>query len=184
MAALLDRDRLIEAFERLGADLAERGVFVELAVHGGGALLLLFEWRRTTDDVHAVVREAFGAFALAPSVPKVAAAMGVDLDWLQNAVTPLDEADGLFAASGTYPTGSSPGLRIFIAKPCYLLAMKLQALANLDRGDRDLDDARALARHLGLDAVEALHRIYRSIYDEEPPIEAQRRFAAVFSDIR
>lgn len=185
MTSTLDRDRLIEAFELLGTDLAARGVFVELAVYGGGALLLQFAWRRTTEDLDAVVREGFDEAALAPSVRHVAERMGLSPDWLNNAVgayTPLDEDDALFDASGSYPTGGAPGLRTLIAKPGYLLAMKLQALGNLDRGNRDLDDARALARHLGLEQVEALHRIYRSIYDEAPPAEAQIRFASVLAE--
>lgn len=43
MATLPGRDHPIEVFERLGADLLDRGGFVELAVHSGAALLLLFE---------------------------------------------------------------------------------------------------------------------------------------------
>lgn len=38
----LDRARLLQAFEALGADLAERGRFVEVAVYGGGASMLQF----------------------------------------------------------------------------------------------------------------------------------------------
>ena len=182
MASLFDRDRLIQAFELLGADLAARNLFLELAVYGGGALILQFAWRRTTEDVDAVVRAGFDETALQASVEHVAEQMGLTPDWLNNAVgayTPLDEDDLLFDAAGSYPTGSAPGLRTFVARPHYLLAMKLQALANLDRGDWDLNDARALAAHLGIGDTEALHRVYRSIYDEPPPPEARSRFGSV-----
>lgn len=182
MGTILDRDGLIQAFELLGADLATRGHFLELAVYGGGALMLQFSWRRTTEDVDAVVREGFPEAALTPSVRHVAERMGLEPEWLNDAVgayTPLDEDDAWFAASGSYPAEQPPGLRVFLAKPHYLLAMKLQALASLDRGDRDLDDARALARHLGLHEPNELHRIYRSIYDEAPPADAAQRFRSV-----
>ncbi|GJE58889.1 hypothetical protein [Methylobacterium trifolii] len=187
MAIPFDRDRLLRAFEMLGADLAERGVFVELAVYGGGALMLQFAWRRATEDVDAVVREGYDAAALGPSVLRVAERMGIEPDWLNNAVgmfTPLTEDDTLFALSGSYPSGTAPGLRTVIAAPHYLLAMKLQALRNLDRGTRDLTDARALAAHLGITDREALTRLYVSIYDEDPPEEALSRFGAVLADGR
>ena len=38
MALAFDRTRLLQALEQLGADLSARGLFVELAVYGGGAL--------------------------------------------------------------------------------------------------------------------------------------------------
>lgn len=182
MAPALDRDRILQAFEALGADLAERGLLIEIAVYGGGALMLQFAWRRGTDDVDAVVREGFDEAALAPSVRRVAERMGLPPDWLNNAVgmyTPLDEDEGLFMAAGSYPAGGTPGLRTVLAKPDYLLAMKLQSLQNFDRGDRDLNDAAALATHLGIADEAALHALYRSVYGEAPPDEASLRFKAV-----
>ncbi|WP_375454996.1 hypothetical protein [uncultured Methylobacterium sp.] len=60
-----------------------------------------------------------------------------------------------------------------------LLAMKLQALSSLDRGTRDMDDARAPAAHLGIGDVEGLNALYASIYGDAPPVTAQIRFPAV-----
>ena len=182
MAQPLDRARLLQAFEALGADLAEHGRFVELAVYGGGALMLQFAWRRGTEDVDALVRAGYDEAVLAPSVIRVAERMGLEPDWLNDAVgmfPPLDEDETLFALSGTYPTGGSPGLRTFVASPAYLRAMKLHALQSLDRGDRDLNDARGLAAHLGVGDVDALERLYRSIYGEAPAPEARARFPGV-----
>lgn len=181
---VFDRDRLQRAFELLGEDLAARGAFIELAVYGGGAIMLQFAWRRSTEDVDAVVREGYDEALLAPSVRVVAERMGLRPDWLNNAVgmfTPLVEDETLFQLSGVYPSGDRPGLRVLLANPPYLLALKLQALSNLDRGDRDVDDARALAAHLGLTAVEDLDRLYASIHDEEPPADVRGRFAAVLA---
>ncbi|BAU90698.1 hypothetical protein MPPM_2093 [Methylorubrum populi] len=185
MAPAFDRTRLLQALERLGADLSARGLFVELAVYGGGALMLQFAWRRGTDDVDAVVREGFDEAALAPSVGRVAEQMGLPPDWLNNAVgmfTPLDEDESLFAAAGLYPAEGTPGLRTFVATPRYLLAMKLHALRNVDRGDRDLRDARQLAAHLGIRDAQALHDLYVSVYDEAPADETSLRFRSVLQD--
>ena len=98
--------------------------------------------------------------------------------------TPLVEPDDGFVACGTYPTGFEPALRVVLAKPHYLLAMKLQALASIDRGERDLTDARALAAHLGLTRDSELHDLYRSIYDDEPPPDALPRFGSVIEPRR
>ena len=178
----LDHERLRQALDALGADLAARGVFVELAISDGGALILQFGWRRSTWDVDAVVREGFDEAMLAPSVAHVAGEMGFDPDWLNDAVgmfTPLDEPEALFEVSGTYPAEGAPGLRTLVARPHYLLAMKLRALSSLDRGRRDMDDARALAAHLGIVDPEGLRALYALIYDEAPAIEAQLRFPIV-----
>lgn len=181
---MLDRDALSQAFELLGTDLARRGLFVELAVYGGSALMLQFAWRRSTEDVDAVVREGYDETMLRPSVAWVADRMGLSPDWLNDAVgmfTPLEEDDDLFEACGTYPAGSKPGLRVLVARPAYLLAMKLKALSSLDRGDRDLVDATALASHLGISEPEALRRLFVSIQGEEPDRDLLRRFPAVLA---
>lgn len=177
-----DRDRLIEAFEYLGADLATRGTFLELAVYGGSALMLQFSWRRGTEDVDAVLRPGYDERLLAPSVARVAQTLGLPGDWLNDAVgmfTPLDEPDALFQASGSFPAVGTPGLRVLVATPHYLLAMKLLALRSADRGDRDLTDARALAREVGIGDVASLSRLYASIHGEPPADDLLLQFAAV-----
>lgn len=179
-----DRERLVQAFELLGGDLASRGVFLELAVYGGSAIMLHFAWRKGTEDVDAVLRPGSDERLLAPSAAAVAALMDLPDGWINDAVgmfTPLAEDDTLFAVSGVYPGLGVPGLRVLVARPHYLLAMKLMALANLDRGDRDMDDARTLARELGIADVETLRRLYASIHGERPAAELSKAFASVLA---
>lgn len=180
--ATFDRERVREAFGLLGEDLARRGLFVEIAVYGGIAIMLQFDWRRGTEDVDALVRSGFDEALLAPSVQAVAERMNLPGNWLNDAVgmfTPLREPEGLFEHGGTYPPGAKPGLRAFLASPAYLLALKLGALASPDRGDRDLRDARSLAQHLGMASEDELAALYESVFDEEPARTARARFAAV-----
>ncbi|MEE2951259.1 MAG: hypothetical protein VYD57_08390 [Pseudomonadota bacterium] len=179
---MFDKARLIEALERLGNDLLARGLFIELAVYRGSAIVLQFDWGRSTEYVDPVVREGYDEHALGVSVAVVARQMGLEGDWLNNAVgmyTPLGENDDLFDVMGNYPMTGTPGLRVLTAKPQYLLAMKLQALRNIDRGDKDLDDARALASHLAIDDEGELRALYVSIHGEEPHWEALSRFRSV-----
>ena len=180
--SLLDKIRLKQAFELLGEDLRRRAIFIELAVYGGSAIVLQFAWRRATEDVDAVVRAGYDERAVKPSLAHVAEGMELPPDWLNNAVgmfTPLLEQDTLFDVSGTYPADGPPGLRVLVAKPHYLLAMKLRALASLDRGDKDLADARALASELGITDVTELTKLYGSIHAEEPDDAIVRRFRSV-----
>ncbi|HXL88618.1 MAG TPA: hypothetical protein VN969_06460 [Streptosporangiaceae bacterium] len=53
---LLDRERLEEAFRRLGDRLARRGVVADLYVFGGAAMALAYDSRRTTSDVDALFK--------------------------------------------------------------------------------------------------------------------------------
>ena len=179
---MLDRARLKQAFALLGEDLARRQIFVELAVYGASAIILQFDWRRTTEEVNAVVRSGDAESLLQASVFHVARLMNLPPDWLNNAVgmfTPLQEDDAFFAISGTYPAGDNPGLRVLVARPNYLLAMKLHALSSLDRGDKDMADARALASELDVGDVETLRRLYVSFQRAEPRDEIVRQLPSV-----
>ncbi len=179
-----DRGRLVEAFEHLGRDLASRGVFLELAVYGGSAIMLHFAWRKSTEDVDAVLRPGYDERLLARSAERVAALMDLPDDWINDAVgmfTPLSEDETLFEVSGNYPGLGTPGLRVLVARPHYLLGMKLLALANLDRGDRDMEDARRLARELGIVDIDTLRGLYASIHGEPPTAGLLTSFASVLA---
>ena len=57
--------------------------------------------------------------------------------------------------------------------------MKLKALASLDRGDRDLADARMIAAELGIGDIAVLQDLYISVHREAPNETVRRRLAAV-----
>ena len=178
---MLDRQRWKQACALLGDALARRQLFLELAGYGGSARIMRFDWRRTTQDVDAVVTAGYDERLLGPSVAAVAEAMDLPADWLNNAVgmfTPLHEDATLFEFAGEYPR-SEPGLRVLAARPTYLLAMKLKALGSFERGGRDLEDAKALAVELGIDDAAALETPYVSIHREAPSDTVRRRLAAV-----
>jgi methylmalonyl-CoA mutase cobalamin-binding subunit len=53
---LLDRERIAEAFGRLGDRLAQRGVVADIYVIGGAAMALAYDSRRATRDIDAVFK--------------------------------------------------------------------------------------------------------------------------------
>jgi hypothetical protein len=100
----------------------------------------------------------------------VAARAGVPNTWLNDAVKGfLDER------ADFDPFLELPHLRVFIARPEYLLAMKCASM-RLGEEFRDLDDVRYLLRYLNLEtADEALEVVTR--YVDEPRLWPETRLA-------
>ena len=126
-AASAGRVPLPACFDLLGRALAERDLFVEIAAGDGAATILLFEWGPVHGSTGVVVREVPFAEILGPASAEAAAELGLADRWLDDAVgltsAPRDPA-ALFEAAGTYPPTSRPGLRVLVAPPVYLEAMR------------------------------------------------------------
>lgn len=175
----IDLDVVSGAFEVMGRYLREREALGEIAIYGGTAILLQFDWRRTTQDVDAVILNGEREGAVKDAVAYAALALGLPDEWLNNYVdgfTPEREERSFFSAFGSYPAGETPGLRVFLAKPEYLCAMKLKALERGVLDDRDFNDAVRLAREVGVEDEEGLMRIYAGFFPDEelPPLSALR----------
>jgi hypothetical protein len=127
----LSVDSVIAAFEVMGRYLRERGLLGEIAVYGRTAILLQFGWGNPTEDVDVVIRTAERESAVKDAAAFAALRLGLPEDWLNNyvgAFTAERESESFFSAYGAYPRGETPGLRVFLAKPEYICAMKLKAL--------------------------------------------------------
>lgn len=150
---MLGRNELRSLLEELARELEARGVRADLFVVGGAAMALTYSTRRSTEDIDAVfepkrvVREA---------ARSVAARRGIRDDWLNDAVKG--------SLPGRDPNATvlldRPGLRVRIASPRYLFAMKAAAA----RAERDADDLRILYRECGFrdldEALDAVERFY------------------------
>jgi hypothetical protein len=99
-------------------------------------------------------------------------------DWLNNAVggfTPESESDDFFLLQGDYPRGDRPGLKVFMAKPEYLCAMKLKALTRASFEDRDFNDLVELASSPKPVLPRRSKRSEGDDYDEPPAVLAGGR---------
>ena len=165
--ARLQREEILRLLELLEGELRVGGVVGELYVVGGAVMCLALDARDATRDVDAFfkpVREIREAAA------RVAARVGVDEHWLNDAVKAFLGTRGEFA-----PYLELPNLRVFVAEPHYLLAMKCAAM-RLGEEFHDLDDVRYLLRHLDIrTAKDALEIVTR--YFDEDQIPAKTRFA-------
>jgi len=95
------------------------------------------------------------------------------------------EAEAFFSAYGEYPRGENPGLRVFLARPEYLCAMKLKALQRETVEDRDLEDAVRLGLEIGKETADELSRLFSSFFpDETLAPNAAARLSEVAEQIR
>jgi len=133
---LLDGDDLRRFLTELGDDLASAGVRGELFVVGGAAMALAYNTRRATRDIDAV----FEPKSIVYEAARTVAARHQELpeDWLNDAVKGFLLGEDP-AATVVF---DRPGLRVRVASPRYLFAMKIAA----SRVERDTDDIVVLHR--------------------------------------
>jgi len=153
----LTRADILRLLELLDAELAAQDAEGELYLVGGAVMCLAFDARAATRDVDAlfrpakIVREAAG---------RVAAKAGVGASWLNDAVkgylSPRGEFDAFLEL---------PHLKVFVAQPGYLLAMKCAAM-RLGEEFHDLDDVRYLLRYLNVSTPAEALAIVTRYFDE------------------
>jgi hypothetical protein len=144
--------------ELLGEELVTVGVEGELYLVGGAVMCLAFDARPATRDVDALFRPTR---EIREAAARVADRAGVPRGWLNDAVKRfLDERCDFD------PFLELPNLRVFIARPEYLLAMKCASM-RLAEEFRDIDDVRYLLRYLNITTVGQALEIVTRYIDED-----------------
>lgn len=156
--AALDRRDIDRLLRLLNEELRSAEAEGELYLVGGAVMCLALDARPATRDLDAyfrptrVVREA---------AARVAARAGVRDDWLNDAVK------GFLSPRGDFdPYLDLSNLRVFVARPEYLLAMKCAAM-RLGGEFHDLDDVRYLLRYLNIDSPDDALAIVTRYFDEK-----------------
>jgi hypothetical protein len=158
----MDKLQLEKALARLGQLLRERRVAGEIAVFGGAAIVLGFDFRTATQDVDAMITQGHGQVVKAQQ--EVGTEMGLPSDWLNEQGTSYLSKDNDFKLFKTYPSEGQFGLRVLTATPRYLLAMRLLSLRPYGH---DVQDIVQLARRLGCTAAEDLLQLVKRYYPDE-----------------
>jgi Nucleotidyltransferase of unknown function (DUF6036) len=138
MAPLTQTD-LRRLFELLNKELARSGTQGELFLVGGAVMCLAYSARPSTQDVDALFRPPA---QVREAAARVATRAKVNPDWLNDAVKGFMSSRGDFA-----PFLELDHLRIMVAQPEYLLAMKCTAM-RFGPEFHDEEDVRYLLRLL------------------------------------
>jgi hypothetical protein len=168
--AQLDKAKIEEAFRLMGQYLLDRKALGEIAVYGGSAILLQFEWRLLSQDVDARVVSAGNHGLVIEAAHYAARQLGLPTSWLNENVAMYARrgegaADRVFV--GLYPSFERFGLRVTAARPEYMLAMKLGALERVTADDRDFKDAVKLGIECGVATIEGLRGMFEKYFPQE-----------------
>jgi hypothetical protein len=154
MSALSAAD-IRHLFELLNTELEKTGTIGELYLVGGAVMCLALNARPSTQDVAAIFQPAPQVRAAAA---RVAALAGINPHWLNDSVKGYLSAQGDFASFLELSH-----LRVMVAEPHYLLAMKCLAM-RLGAEFHDEEDVRFLLRLLDVrtykQALEIIGRYY------------------------
>lgn len=143
---------LEEALETLGDVLSDREQSVELAVIGGGSLMLSKLLERATRDLDVVALVIAGEYRraqpfpdfLAAAVQDVAAALGLRLDWLNPGPTDLLQLGLPPGFEQRTTLRRFGGLRLHIAGRKDQICFKLYASVDQGPGSKHAADLKAL----------------------------------------
>ncbi len=145
-------------FELLNKELGRSGTQGELFLVGGAVMCLAYATRPSTQDVDALFRPPA---QVREAAARVAIQAKVKADWLNDAVKSFMSPRGDFAAFLELDH-----LRIMLAQPEYLLAMKCLAM-RIGAEFHDEDDIRYLLRLLEVRNYEEAMAIVTKYYPFE-----------------
>jgi hypothetical protein len=158
----MNKLELEEGLSRLGQLLRERRVTGEIAVFGGAAIVLGFDFRTATQAIDAMITQGHGQVVKAQQ--EVGAELGLPPNWLNEQGTSYLSHHNDFKLFKTYPSEGQFGLRVLTATAQYLLAMRLLSLRQYGH---DVQDIVQLARSLGYTTAEDLLQTVKHYYPDE-----------------
>jgi len=158
----MNKLELERGLARLGQLLRERRVAGEIAVFGGAAIVLGFDFREATQDIDAMITLGHGQVVRAQQ--EVGAELGLPPNWLNEQGTSYLSKHSDFSLFKTYPSEGQFGLRVLMATPQYLLAMKLLSFRSYGH---DIQDIVQLAQRLACTTAEGLLQLVKHYYPDE-----------------
>lgn len=157
MASLSAAD-LRRLFTLLNEELGRSDTTGELYLVGGAVMCLAYAARPSTQDVDGFFQPTR---AVREAAARVASRAGISPDWLNDGVKGFLSEQGEFT-----PFLDLDHLRIMVAQPEYLLAMKCLSL-RIGAEFHDEDDVRYLLRYLNVTSYEHAVRIITRFYPQD-----------------
>lgn len=152
---VLTANNLRRLFGLLDDELRAIGINGELYLVGGAVMCLAHAARPSTQHVDALFRPAT---EVRQAAARVAINARLPADWLNDSVKGFVSAQGDFA-----PFLELGNLRVMVAQPEYLLAMKCLAF-RIGSEFHDEEDIRYLLRYLNLASVDAALAVVTRYY--------------------
>lgn len=169
----LDRQRILELFDELSAELKVSRTRAQIYIVGGAAMSLAFSRERTTLDVDA--RIDTGHSGLWKAVQTIGRRHGLSDTWLNEQAIHFMPGKPDARARTVY---QSPWLTVTGASTKHLLAMKLMA-----RRPGDRNDIATLTEHLKLREPREAIRIYEELFPGVPlKLRARRLVEEAFRE--
>jgi hypothetical protein len=170
----LTRSDIGRLFKALDEELKQQSIIGELHVVGGAVMCLVLRSRPATQDVDAL-------FAPTKAVREAAAKVGSDLNAPKNWLN--DGVKGFLSENNDFePYLELDNLRVYTARPGYLLAMKALSM-RIGEEFHDESDVRYLLRHLNIETYpEALQVITRYYEPERFPAKTRYALEGIFNE--
>lgn len=182
--AAFDSENILAYFRQMGEIAASRGKQFEIAVFGGSALAISFDWRDSTHDVdYMIVRGA--EKEITEIANEAAQSLGLPLDMLRSDVSIFASDHPELLPQGDYPPHGDGGLRVFVASPEYLLSMKILSMRS-SLETQDCWDVWNLLDHLEVDQADSsliMNKIEEIVRDFYPDQEIPLRNKCILEDI-
>jgi hypothetical protein len=153
----LTRPDIRRLFYLLNEELRQSATHGELFLVGGAVMCLAYAARPSTQDVDAVFRPPT---QVREAAARVGAKAGFDSNWLNDGVKSFMSSQGDYA-----PFLELDHLKVMIAQPEYLLAMKCLAM-RLGAEFHDEEDIRYLLRHLEIRAYDQAMSVIEKYYPQ------------------
>src|SRR3954447_3559100 len=183
MAKRLNREALLDAFDRIGLAAIEAGTKLHIVVYGGSALMLASNFRFATEDVDIADIGGDWPKWLTDVVAAIAIEKGWSDDWLNDGVvfhlSPLADRAKDQLEFGTFPRDSSPpGLVVSVPTAEYLLALKLKAFRTQDtlRGDTERLDILNLMDVVGISTADQAIAVLGKYFPVSAASSEKQRF--------
>ena len=153
---MITEEEIRGSLAALDRALAMQGIRGEICLFGGAVMVLAFHARQSTKDVDAIFAPAADIRALAARVGRD---RGLEEDWINDGVKSFVSSRASFVPLEL----QFSNLSVLMPVPEYLLAMKCMA-ARTGESSRDMEDAKFLIRHLGLDSPETVLTTVEAYY--------------------
>lgn len=175
----LDAAAIRSLFQQMGEAMARSREWAEIAVFGGAAMVLHFGDRPATRDVDYLPGEGTSN-RLTVLADEIGSRNGLPAGWFNDAVRFFVEHvrdDHPFEIYPPYATDG--GLRVMLASPRYLLAMKIRAMRSSLEA-HDISDVWDLLGHCGIDDADECEALVDKFF---PGIALPTRNRAVLRDL-